>query len=171
MEVSLFQSGNQRVLDGNGRPVVVRSSNDRGAAVTESYDMLDGLLDTPLIVYRNGAQQLLGRAHVAEHHANSRFDEFRSHAPVDRRGHHRDSADVTFDQLPQDGFSSGLVVLGVAKKDVEPAIPSGGLESVNHFGEIRVGNLRNHQPEQIAATRGQPPGVDILEVFHLPDDF
>ncbi len=133
--------------------------------------MLDSLRDTPLIVYRNGAHQLLGRAHVAEHHADSRVDEFRSDALVDRRGHHRDSAYVTFDQLAQDRFRPGLVVLGVAKKDVEPTIPSGSLESTNDFGEIRVGDLRNHQPEQIAPAGGQPPGMYILEVFHLPDDF
>src|SRR6266581_3961504 len=95
--------------------------------------MLDGLRDTPLIVYRNGAHQLLGRAHVAEHHANSRIDELRSNALVDRRRHHRESA--------------------------------------NDFGEIRVCDLRNHQPEQIASAGGQPPGMYILEVFQLPDDF
>src|SRR5260370_479271 len=106
--------------------------------------MLDGLLDTPLIVYRNGAHQLLGRAHVAEHDTNSRVDEYRCDALVDRRGHHCDSAYVTFDQLAQNGFRPRLVVLGVAKKDVEPAIPSGSLESANDFGEIRVGDLRNH---------------------------
>src|SRR5260370_1240797 len=142
-----------------------------GGVVTESYDMLDGLRDTPLIVYRNGAHQLLGRAHVAEHHANSRIDELRSHALVDRRGHHCDSAHVTLDQLAQDGFRPSLVVLGVAKKDVEPAILSRSLESANDFGEVRVCDLRNHQPEQIAAARGLPPRMSILVLFQLPDDF
>src|SRR5437879_4229069 len=68
---------------------------------------------------------------------------------------------TSFDQLAQDGFRPGLVVLGVAKKDVEPTIPCGSLESTNDFGEIRVGDLRNHQPEQIAPAGRQPPGMYI----------
>src|SRR5258708_8662851 len=104
--------------------------------------MLDSLRDTPLIVYRNGAHQLLGRAHVAEHHADSRVDEFRSDALVDRRGHHRDSAYVTFDQLAQDRFRPGLAVLGVANKDSDPPTPTRTLQPPNDLGQLRVCNTR-----------------------------
>ncbi len=171
IEFALVESGDQRLLDDHSSAVVLWASDDRGMAMAELHNVLNGLRDSPLVVDGDIAEQPFGGTKIAKDNANSSRGQFGSAALVEGRSHDRHAANIALDELLNDRQTALRVVFGVAQDDVKTAIPRFRLKAANDFRKIRIDDLRYDQPKQIAAAGGQTARMNILVILQLAHDF
>ena len=103
----------------------------------------------------------LGRPRIEKHDRHVALGELREQGAIELRGHDRDAAHAALDEPPDVARHPLRVVVGVREDQIEIMLERRALHLLDQVGEERVRDVRDDEPDEAAAAKGEAAGVRV----------
>ena len=98
-------------------------------------------------------------AEIEEHDRDLAARELVEQRRVELGHHQRHALDAAFDEAPHVVREAARIVVGVRENHLVALLVGGGFDPLDELREERIGDVGDHQADQVAAAGGQAAGV------------
>ena len=138
--------------------------DEGNSPVSMVIEVVDDLLDSREVINSQIAHVSPNRREVEESYGNPSSGKFVNQSQADFGGHDGNAANVVLQHSLGGLSGSARVIVGVAENGVVTKLAGADFETLDHFREKRIFDVRYDDSQRPAVARGQVPCMNVREV-------